>query len=324
MSSCLDRVLITGGSGSLGTRLVQVLLEKNEVTKIIVLSRNEKAQYVLKKKIEEEFGTKALSRVKCVLGDIRDSEKVNSLVKDVDFVIHAAALKHIVVGEEQPEEFVKTNVLGTLNIVNSCLYYNKKMLFISTDKACMPINMYGMTKALAERIVTNAGFICVRYGNVAASNGSVIPFFLNLINHGKPLTITDPSMTRFFLTLDDAVELIFEAIKVCQPGEILVRKAPSLKIIDLARYMGKRYGNNNDYPVKMIGLQTFGEKIHEILIAPHEMARTNDLGNFFKICSPNVKIKKIALNMPYSSEVIVEDPESELETLFNKLGEIKY
>jgi UDP-N-acetylglucosamine 4,6-dehydratase len=320
----INSLLITGGSGSLGIKLVQVLLEKNNIEKIVVLSRNEKAQYMLKKRIEEQFGAGALPKVKCILGDIRDAEKVNLIVKDVNFVIHAAALKHIVIGEEQPEEFVKTNVLGTLNVVNSCTYYDKKMLFISTDKACMPTNMYGMSKALAERIVTNAGFICVRYGNVAGSNGSVIPFFLNLIRHGKMLPVTDLNMTRFFLTLGDAVDLIFEAMRVCEPGDILIKKAHSLKIIDLAKYMGKRYGNNDDYPVRIVGLQTFGEKIHEILIAPHEVSRTIDLGSYYKVCSPKVRIENAVLNIPYSSEKIAENSELELENLFNRLGEITF
>lgn len=319
-----DTILITGGAGSLGTRILQNLLKNNLGKKISLISRNEKAHYILKKKIEDTFGLEAVSRIHFILGDIKDSKKIDFLSSKADLIIHAAALKHITMGEEQPEEFVQTNVLGTQNIVNSCLRYDNKLIFISTDKACQPINMYGMTKALAERIVTNAGFICVRYGNVAASNGSVIPFFYNLIMQKKILPITDPMMTRFFLTLDDAVELIFRANKICKPGEVLIKKSPSIKIIDLAKYMGKKFGNMEDYPTKIIGLQNFGEKIHEVLIAPHEVPRTFEIENYYKICNLITEPGSNHIEKPYTSEQTINFPEIELENLFTRIKEIVY
>lgn len=323
-----ESILITGGSGSLGTKILNSILknhlEDNLEKEIYLVSRNEKAQYILKKKIEDGFGLEALSRIHLVLGDVRDSEKIDFLSSKVDLVIHAAALKHINMGEEQPEEFVKTNVIGTQNVVNSCLRHNARLVFISTDKACMPINMYGMAKALAERIVTNAGFICVRYGNVAASNGSVIPYFLNLIKQKKVLPITDPRMTRFFLTLDDAVNLIFKANQICRPGEVLIKQSPSIRIIDLAKYMGKTFGKNEDYPTKYIGLQNFGEKLHEMLVAPHEVQRTIDVDKYYKISATSSTICQNHIDEPYTSERTVNIPEVELEKLFSRIGEIVF
>lgn len=318
-----DSILVTGGSGSLGTAIIKYLLRNKAEKEISLVSRNEKAQYILKKRIEDEFGVGDLSRIKFILGDVRDSKKIDILISEVDLVLHAAALKHITMGEEQPAEFVQTNVIGTQNVVNSCLKHESRLVFISTDKACMPINMYGMTKALAERIVTNAGFICVRYGNVAASNGSVIPYFFNLIKNNKTLPVTDSRMTRFFLTLEDAVNLIFKANNICGNGEILIKQSPSIRIDDLARYMGKTFGNKDDYPIKYIGLQNFGEKLHEMLIAPHEIQRTIEIDNYYKISSYSNGCKN-HLDKPYTSEQIVDDPVAELDILFNRIGEIIY
>lgn len=317
-----ESILITGGTGSLGTNILKFLLSNAFDNDVYLLSRNEKSQYILKKKLEDSYDPNILSRIHLVLGDVRESNKVDMLTDRVDLVIHAAALKHINMGEEQPEEFVKTNVIGTQNIVNSCIKNNKKLIFISTDKSCMPINMYGMTKALAERIVTNAGFICVRYGNVAASNGSVIPYFFDLINKGKVLPITDQRMTRFFLTLDDAVDLIYNANRICGPGEILVKHSPSIKIIDLAKYMGIKFGKNENYPVKYIGLQSFGEKLHEMLIAPHEVQRTVTVGGYYKISNSLSGDYANHIEEAYTSEITAEFPEAELEKLFSNIGEI--
>jgi UDP-N-acetylglucosamine 4,6-dehydratase/5-epimerase len=318
-----DSILITGGSGSLGTTIIKYLLNNDLGKEISLVSRNEKAQYILKKKIEDGFGPESLSRIHFVLGDVRDSEKIDFLASKVDLVLHAAALKHINMGEEQPAEFVKTNVIGTQNIVNSCLKHESRMIFISTDKACMPINMYGMTKALAERIVTNAGFICVRYGNVAASNGSVIPYFFNLIKQNKVLPITDSRMTRFFLTLDDAVDLIFKANQICGQGEVLIKQSPSIRIVDLAKYIGKKFGNRDDYPIKYIGLQNFGEKLHEMLIAPHETQRTTEVDKYYKINS-NLDKCDNHIDRPYTSERTADAPDVVLEELFSRIGEIVY
>lgn len=318
-----DSVLITGGSGSLGTTIVRYLLKNGAEKEIALVSRNEKAQYAFKKKLEDEFGTESLSRINFILGDVRDSKKIDILTSEVDLVLHAAALKHITMGEGQPAEFVQTNIIGTQNVVNSCIKHESRLVFISTDKACMPINMYGMTKALAERIVTNAGFICVRYGNVAASNGSVIPYFFNLIKNNKTLPITDSRMTRFFLTLEDAVNLIFKANNICGNGEVLVKQSPSVRIVDLAQYMGKTFGNKDDYPIKYIGLQNFGEKLHEMLIAPHEIQRTIGIDNYYKIKS-NSNGYKNHIDRPYTSEQTVDDPVAELDKLFSRMGEIIY
>jgi len=320
-----DRILITGGSGSLGTRLLYYFLSDSSCTSsFTLLSRNEKAQYLLRNRLDESLNEDAISRTKLVLGDIRENDKISQLIKDSDFIIHAAALKHIVMGEEQPEEFVRTNVIGSSNVINNCRKFDKRMILISTDKACMPVNIYGMTKAIAERITINAGFSCVRYGNVAASSGSIIPFFKHKISKGESLPITDPKMTRFFLTLDDAVELIIEAMNNYSERQIVVKKAPSFRIIDIAKYMAMIYGKTDNYPMHIIGLQTLGEKIHEMLIAPHEVERVIDCGSYYRILPPGIKSPSQVLDEPYTSEVTVENVETQLKELFNRIREITY
>lgn len=258
------RVLVTGGTGSFGNVIVPHLL-KETVKEVIVFSRDEEKQFDMRNRIKD-------NRLKFVIGDVRDRETVLESV-DADIVYHAAALKIIPAMEEFPLESVKTNLLGTLNVREACLKNNVYLaLFISTDKAVKPVNVYGMCKALAEKIwiSPHKGSVllsAIRYGNVVGSRGSVVPFFLELIRHNRPLPITHPSMTRFWLTLEQAIRLVFTATEQTKGGEIFIPKCPASKITDLATAIAGK-----DYPIEITGIRP-GEKIHETLINEEEMRR---------------------------------------------------
>lgn len=312
----MERVLITGGTGSLGYKLTERLLQNKDIKEIRIYSRNEKNQYLMAHKFKD-------SRLKFILADIRDYDKVVESLSGIDTVINAAALKHITLGDKYPEEFIKTNIMGTMNVIKACKLSNvKTLIHISTDKACQPTNLYGMTKATGEVLVchddlnnnSNLRKFCVRYGNVAGSNGSVIPFFRQLIREGKPLTVTDKDMTRFFITLDEAVDLILFAYKRAKTNEIFVKKAPSFKIIDLAKVMMDYYKASNK-TIKIIGILSYGEKIHEVLVSEGEVPRAMDLGDYIMISREFVENP---LKEHYSSEKSAD--KKELINLFKKMG----
>jgi UDP-glucose 4-epimerase len=256
-------VLVTGGTGSFGNFIVPELL-KCDIEEVVVFSRDEEKQLDMRRRIGDE-------RLRFVIGDIRDSQSVMENV-DADIVYHAAALKVISTCETFPVENLKTNVLGTLNVKSACEKNGvEKSIFISTDKAVKPVNSYGMAKALAEKIWLNnhdSKFSAVRYGNVIGSRGSVIPFFKSLIAEKKPLLITDPKMTRFLITLQQAINLVFYATEHMLGGEIFVPDIPAANIVTLAHAMT----SSTDYPMKMIGIRS-GEKLHECLISEEEYPR---------------------------------------------------
>lgn len=335
-------VLITGGTGSLGHTLVRRLMSNgNDVPKkIIIFSRDEAKQHAMKLEwanlkiaTDNIFYHNYEEILSFRIGDVKDYNSLLDPVKEADIIIHAAALKQVPVCEYFPEESLKTNVLGDVNLIRAIKETENHVhtvIGISTDKACKPINTYGMCKALQERLLINANltckktkFICVRYGNVMASRGSVIPLFQEQIENGGPVTITTSDMTRFFLNLDKAVDIIFDAIKHAKPGEIFIPIVPSAKIVDLAELM---IGNNKNIMIKYTGIRP-GEKTHEILISEEELNNTYRNGDYYVIQSnlpelQNVKVKKVVLQVNYSSGNSVMS-KAELKKLLKENGFIK-
>jgi UDP-N-acetylglucosamine 4,6-dehydratase len=278
-------VLVTGGTGSFGLFIVQRLLRLG-VRKVRVLSRDEKKHYDMRIQFSGE------NRLELMTGDIRDHRRVKQAVNGCHLVFQAAAMKHVNNCEMHPYEACRTNIEGVQNVIDASIEAGvERFITVSTDKAVKPVNVMGMTKAIQERLVIAANYLpgagrtrfaCVRYGNVMSSRGSAIPFFRSLIEKGRPITITHEEMTRFLLTLDDAIDLVMYAADHMRGGEIYVKKAPSVRIVDLARCLCESAGRNFDYQV--IGMIP-GEKLHEILISEEELPRTRELPGYF-IVSP--------------------------------------
>jgi len=272
-------VLITGGTGSIGKALISKFLNSS-VRRIIIFSRDELKQYDLRAKLGND------SRFRWFLGDIRDVERLKLALHNVDYVIHAAALKQVDAGEYNPGEFIKTNVIGSQNIIEASMNSGvKKVIALSTDKASSPINLYGATKLTADKLFISANnyslrygteFSVVRYGNVMGSRGSIIPFFRKLVEQNLPIPITDKRMTRFWITLDFASEFILESFRIMQGGELYVPKIPSMKIIDIALTVGP------DSKLTEIGIRP-GEKLHEEMISSDDSRRTTILRDRFVI-----------------------------------------
>ena len=276
------RLLITGGTGTFGNAVLRHSLMLG-LGEIIVFSRDEKKQ----DEMRHLYGS---PKIKWIIGDVRDYRALNDAMVDVDFVFHAAALKQVPSCEFYPMEAVRTNVLGTENVCSAATANGvKRLILLSTDKAAYPVNAMGMSKALAEKIVAaksrvaaDRGTIlcCTRYGNVMASRGSVIPLFIEQIRAGKPLTVTDPNMTRFMMSIDDAVNLVLYAFENAEPGDLFVRKAPAATMETLAesiqRVFDRRVG------VTIIGTR-HGEKLYETLLTREEMAHATDKGDYFRI-----------------------------------------
>jgi UDP-N-acetylglucosamine 4,6-dehydratase len=261
------RILITGGTGSWGQTLTRMLLEKYNVKEIVVFSRGELQQVLMQRKFNDK-------RIKYVIGDVRDYDSVRFATKNIDYIFHMAALKHVPVCEDHPQEAIKTNITGTSNVVNAAIENRvKKVIDVSTDKAVEPVNLYGMTKSVGEKLIIQANdlsdytkFVCIRGGNVMGSNGSVIPYFIEQIKAGGPVTITDLEMTRFFLTLEEAISLLFKAAEDSIGGETFVMNMPACYIRDIASVLIDVYGAAE---VKEIGGRP-GEKLDEMLISKHE------------------------------------------------------
>jgi UDP-glucose 4-epimerase len=274
-------LLITGGTGSFGNAVLQRFLNTDEFSEIRIFSRDEKKQDDLRKKINNP-------KVKFYIGDVRDYRSVEKAVRGVDFIFHAAALKQVPSCEFFPVEAVKTNVLGAENVLEAAIQYKvKNVVILSTDKAVYPINAMGISKALMEKtmIAMSRGIkepvMCgTRYGNVMASRGSVIPLFVKQLKEGKPLTITDPHMTRFMMTLEDAVELVWFAFQNGKPGDMFVQKAPAATIETLAKALKELYQADNE--IKIIGTR-HGEKLYETLVNREEMVKAIDLGGYYRI-----------------------------------------
>lgn len=274
-------LLITGGTGSFGNAVLRRFLN-SDLREIRILSRDEKKQDDMRKKFNNP-------KLKFYIGDVRDYQSVLNAVRGADFIYHAAALKQVPSCEFHPMEAVKTNVLGTENVLEAAINCGvQRVVCLSTDKAVYPINAMGISKAMMEKVIvaksrsSTSTVICTtRYGNVMASRGSVIPLFTNQIRTGQSITITDPNMTRFMMTLDDAVDLVLYAFKNGSPGEIFVQKAPAATIEVLAKALTGLLGVP-DHPINVIGTR-HGEKLYEALLSREEMVAAEDLGGYYRV-----------------------------------------
>lgn len=294
-------VLVSGGTGSFGNFIVRRLLDLG-AKEVRVLSRDEKKQHDMR------VYYRGRTNLSFVIGDVRNRERLDEAMSGIDIMFHAAALKQVPACENFPNEAIHTNVIGAQNVVDAALRNNlEAFVMVSTDKAVKPVNVMGMTKALQERIVLkgnqsrlNRGtrFACVRYGNVLRSRGSVIPLFRRLLSNNQRLSITDERMTRFLLTLNDAIDLVLYAAEHQQGGEIFVRKAPSALITDLAAIISEEASKPLDYDI--IGLLP-GEKLNEIMLTEEELVRTEDQGDYYKIHPWWSKVNFDHLHAEYSS-----------------------
>ncbi|MBI2658423.1 polysaccharide biosynthesis protein [Candidatus Woesearchaeota archaeon] len=285
-------ILVTGGCGSIGSEIVKQLLKYNP-EKIRVFDNNESNLFHLGQEL-------ATDRIRLLIGDIRDRNRVQRAVKGAHIIFHAAALKHVSLCEYNPFEAVSTNIVGTENLISASIDNNvEKFIGISTDKAVNPINTMGATKLLSEKVIIDTAisnadtkFCCVRFGNVLDSVGSVIPIFRKQIENGGPLTITDKEMSRYFMTKSDAISLVLKAAEVTRSGEIFVLKMSALKVIDLAHAMieelAPKHGHEpKDIKLRFIGAR-FGEKMHESLMTQEESVYSEDMGNMYVIRHPSV------------------------------------
>jgi FlaA1/EpsC-like NDP-sugar epimerase len=296
-------ILITGGTGSFGNRVARHLLDLNPA-QIRIFSRDEKKQWEMQRRWPQ---------FRYIIGDVRDAGRLDEAMSGVQFVFHAAALKQVPSCESYPLEAIKTNILGTHNICTTARAAGvKTVVALSTDKAVKPVNAMGTSKAMMEKLVCSQNqfggsttFCCVRYGNVMGSRGSVIPLFLRQIQENVPLTLTVPHMTRFLMTLDQSVDLVFHAMTMAQGGEIFVRKAPACTVQTLAEAMRRKYSpQGTNHPIQEVGIRP-GEKIHEILVNEYELQRVSESETYFTI-HPEYRLPEEltpqALGSEYSSE----------------------
>ncbi|WP_294221299.1 polysaccharide biosynthesis protein [uncultured Chryseobacterium sp.] len=278
-------LLITGGTGSFGTAVLNRFLQTDHFKEIRIFSRDEKKQDDMRNLYKND-------KIKYYIGDVRDFASVEPATRGVDYIFHAAALKQVPSCEFFPMQAVKTNVEGTQNVIRAATTNKvQKVICLSTDKAAYPINAMGISKAMMEKVAvaesrnTNETVVCLtRYGNVMASRGSVIPLFLNQIQKAEPITITDPNMSRFFMSLEDAVDLVLFAFEHANPGDLFVNKAPAGSIGDLAKALIELTGK--EVPVKVIGTR-HGEKLYETLCTREEMAKAEDMGDFYRVPADN-------------------------------------
>ena len=326
-------ILITGGTGSLGQALTKRLLEM-DAHAIRIFSRNESKQIEMENNIKDD-------RIRFFLGDVRDLQRLTRATEDVDLVFHAAALKHVPKIEYNPFEAIKTNVVGSQNMIDACLTNDvEKVICVGTDKAVSPLNTYGATKLLMEKLFVAANnylnpekhrtiFLAVRYGNVLGSSGSVIPKFIEQIKTNKPVTITDPKMTRFSITMDEALDFIFNATKIGKGSEVFVPKLRAYNIVDVKNALTELLSDTGE---KIIGIRT-GEKLHETLINEDEIRYSWEFKNMYMIANPlyslftdkNIKesyqgIKKIEDIQKYSSNVVEKIPVKNLKTIIKNAG----
>ncbi|MBN2144538.1 MAG: UDP-N-acetylglucosamine 4,6-dehydratase (inverting) [Candidatus Aureabacteria bacterium] len=324
------KILITGGTGSFGNAFISRMLKDPTIDRLIVYSRDEFKQFVMKKKFEKHE-----KKLRFFIGDVRDKTRLYRAFEGVDYVIHAAALKQVPALEYNPIEAIKTNIYGAENIIDAALDKGiKKVIALSTDKSVHPANMYGATKMVSDKLFISANayagmketrFSVVRYGNIIGSRGSVIPFFKSLIEQGATeLPITDMRMTRFWITLDQGVDLVIEALKSSQGGEIYVAKIPSFKVTDLAKAMGPHLKQTET------GIRV-GEKLHEIMITEEDSRNTYEYRNHFIIypnfewwsCSQQIKTngKKVKDGFRYTSDT--NKKWLDIKTLQNLLPRLK-
>ncbi len=324
------KILITGGTGSLGQALTKRLLE-TDVEIIRILSRNERNQIEMESKFKNE-------KLRFLLGDIRDLDRFTRAVEDIDIVFHAAALKHVPKIEYNPFEGIKTNVNGSQNVIDACLKENlEKAVAVSTDKAASPLNVYGATKALMEKLFVAANtfskpgkqktkFITVRYGNVLGSSGSVVPIFIDQIKNKKKITITDPEMTRFSINMDEALDFILKATEIGEGSDIFIPKMKAYSIMDIKNVLNELLGDTGE---EIVGIR-LGEKLHEVLINNDEIRYGWEIEDMYMISNPIFSdeiikqkypgIKKINSVVEYSSEKVERISKEDLKNQIKKLG----
>ena len=327
-------LLITGGTGSFGNAVLRRLLD-TEISEIRILLRDEKKQDDMRHEYQISHPD-TMNKIKFYIGDVRDYTSIENAFRGVDYVFHAAALKQVPSCEFYPIEAVKTNILGSDNVITACVQNHvKKAIFLSTDKAAYPINAMGMTKAVMEKnviarsrqMLSGDPVLCLtRYGNVMASRGSVIPLFVQEIEENKPLTITNPAMTRFMMTLDDAVDLVLYAFANGRQGDLFVQKAPASTIDTLARAILEL--KKSDDKINIIGTR-HGEKLYEVLVTSEEMVRAEDLGDFFRVPADNRDLNydnyfskgnfAVEQMKPYSSDNTYRLSIDEMKTMLLKL-----
>jgi len=305
-------ILITGGTGSLGKELTKTILKKwPEIKRLVIYSRDEQKQF----QMSQVYSEQKYPGIRYFIGDVRDRDRLRRAFSGVDYVIHTAAMKHVHIAEYNPDECIKTNIGGAENVVSVSLESNvERVVALSTDKACAPINLYGATKLTSDKLFVSANnirgnnpikFSVVRYGNVMGSNGSVIPFFINKKNKENTLPITDPEMTRFNISLADGVNMVLHALENAWGGEIFVPKIPSYRILDVAEAIGP------DCKKPIVGIRP-GEKIHEEMITSSDSYNTYDLGKYYTILPSNpswslndfinnFKAKKVEKGFKYNS-----------------------
>jgi UDP-N-acetylglucosamine 4,6-dehydratase len=325
-------LLITGGTGSFGQTVLNRFLDTN-IKEIRIFSRDEKKQEDLRLKLNND-------KLKFYIGDVRDPDSLRLAMKGVDYVFHAAALKQVPSCEFYPMEAVKTNVIGTDNVLSAATENGvKRIVVLSTDKAVYPINAMGISKAMAEKVMVAKSrlqrqgetiFCATRYGNVMASRGSVIPLFVSQIKANKPMTVTDPNMTRFLMSLEDSVDLVLYAFNNAEQGDIFVQKAPASTVLDLAKALKELFASDVD--VKTIGTR-HGEKLYESLISREEMAHAEDKGNYYRIPADNRDLnyakyfsegdKQVSLSEDYTSHNTVQLNVEQIKQLLLGLDFIK-
>ena len=316
------KILITGGTGSWGNELTKQLLTFNP-GQIIIYSRNEFNQVTMKRRFNNK-------KLKFHIGNVRDYDSLNRACKGVDYIFHLAALKHVPVCEQQPNEAIKTNINGTNNVIRAAINNQvKRVIDVSTDKACSPLNVYGMTKAVGEKLITNASqltdttdFMCIRAGNVMGTAGSVIPLFIDQIKKNNKITITDKRMTRYFISLEEAISLLFTAINSNFDGSLFVMKMPACKLTDLAKVLIDYYGDKNTEIIET-GIRP-GEKIHEVLVSKDEVLQTYEYNDTYYLIYPQNKIELFQkVTFPeYSSSTYLMN-KKEIQKLLNKGGFLK-
>ncbi|MFO0810555.1 MAG: polysaccharide biosynthesis protein [Gemmataceae bacterium] len=319
-------VLITGGTGSFGNRVATHLLEHHP-KEIRIYSRDEKKQY----EMHRQFPS-----FRYIIGDVRDADRLRTAVTGVDYVFHAAALKQVPSCESYPFEAVKTNILGSANLCAAAAAAGvRTVVALSTDKAVKPVNAMGTSKAMMEKIVCSQNqfvgdtvFCCVRYGNVMGSRGSVIPLFQRQAQDGRPLTLTAPHMTRFLMTLDQSVDLVFHAMTNAAGGEVFVRKAPASTVVDLAKAVAAKCSRRGaDHPVEVVGVRP-GEKIHEVLVNEYEMQRVAERPDYFVI-HPEYRVPDRLSPQPLGAEYTSENTRrlttsAEIGALLDAMGQVEY
>ena len=313
-------IFVSGATGSWGTELTKQLLEFHNPKEIIIYSRGEFAQVLM----ERKFNNKKL---KFIIGDIRDDKRLNESMKNVDFVFHLAALKHVPICEEHIDESIKTNIIGVQNLVDCAINNNVKMVIdLSTDKACNPLNVYGMCKSLGEKIIIHANkkektkFVCIRSGNVIGTNGSIIPYFIEKAKNKEIIPITDINMTRFLIPLKDAIKLVLEISKECHGGEIFALKMPSAKITDIADVLWKFYNPKDKIKKNIIGIRQ-GEKLNEILVSEEEMPKTVEKETHYIIYPLATVRRKNLINLKeYTSDSVDLLNEKEIMPLLKSGG----